>query len=324
MPNGFTSYWNYKFGFYSPGICPESYTAGCTFPTSAAIESNGTPFIGGPLEDGETAIICCPQGYTCMGSPSTDEYVWSKCIATTETTYTLALPSVSAITTTPLVFAIQVRWKASDLNALETNPTKSGETITPTSPSASAGQTATSAAATATASTTSNADSASGDGGGLSAGAKIGLGVGVGVAALVLGILAFLVWRRKSKTHQLVSTSEEGGNGAGGGGKKGGFSELQDTQVSGDSNAAPGTAELASPEGTTWNSSTWGGSTAISPLTPRPATSTTTGEATEMEVPDRRHELSGHVTDFAEMPASNQFIAELPGDTPVQAREKWS
>lgn len=78
MPNGFTGYWNYKTGFviqlafmnvqspnklrrfYSPGICPESYTQGCAWPTSFAVVSNGTPFIGGPLESSETAIVCCP------------------------------------------------------------------------------------------------------------------------------------------------------------------------------------------------------------------------------------------------------------------------
>ncbi|OJD29646.1 uncharacterized protein BKCO1_7600024 [Diplodia corticola] len=336
MPSGFTTYWNYKYGFYSPAICPESYTQGCTFPATAATLSNGTPFLGGPLEDGESAIICCPAGYTCMGSPSTDVYAWSKCIATTASTYTMAYPTVSAYTTTPLVFAIQVRWKEADLNALETNPTKSGETITPTatSTSATAGATAgaTSSLPTGTASATSGAGASSpDDGDGLSTGAKIGLGVGIGVAAVVLGILAYLVWRRRrADGRQLVSTSPEGGSG-GMGGTKGGFSELQDTQIGERGSTSGGreeATELESPEGTTWNSSTWGGSTMISPLTPRPETGTTAtgaaGEATEMEVPETRHEMAGHVTDFAEMPASNQFVAELPGDTPVQHREKWS
>ncbi|KAL0257593.1 hypothetical protein SLS55_008407 [Diplodia seriata] len=271
-----------------------------------------------------------------MGSPSTDEYVWSKCIKTTASTYTLAYPTVSAYTTTPLVYAIQVRWKASDLNALETNPTKSGETITPTPTSAAAatsdqtaGATSTGSAASATGTASSSPSSSDDDGSGLSTGAKIGLGVGIGVAAVVLGILAYLVWRRRSRNgRELVNTNPEGGGKGGAGGKKGGFSELQDTQVGGRESTSGGEAtELASPEGTTWNSSTWGGSTVISPLTPRPDTAgTTTGgeHAAEMEVPETRHELAGHVTDFAEMPASNQFVAELPGDTPVQHREKWS
>lgn len=321
MPNGFTTYWNYKYGFYSPGICPQSYTAGCSWPTSFATVSNGTPFIGGPLEAGESGIICCPVGYTCMNNP-TDEYNFSKCIATTATVLTMPATTQPLITTTPLVYAIQVRWKSSDLNALETNPTRSGVTITPTPTSTVADQTSTAASTGTPASASSTASSnSSSDGSNFSTGAAIGVGVGVGVAAVIVTIIAFAFWRR-SKSRKRAALSPAEGSEAGGGGKRGNkFTELQDTQISRGSTHAP--AELQSEEGTgTWQSSNWGGSTIVSPLSPRPGTATTAG-ATEMEVPNTRHELSGHATDFAEMPASSQFVAELPGDTPGRTREKW-
>ncbi|EKG22480.1 hypothetical protein MPH_00215 [Macrophomina phaseolina MS6] len=323
LPNGFTTYWIYKYGFYSPGICPQSYTAGCSWPTAAATVSNGTPFLGGPLETGESAIICCPIGYTCMND-STDEYNFSKCKATTETVVTMPALTQPFVTTTPLAFAVQVRWKESDMNALETNPTRSGLTITPTPTSTTAGQT-TAAATTGGAASTSSASSTgtsqtSSNGSSFSTGAAIGVGVGVAVAAVVLAIITYLFWRRAKSRKNAAALALGDGSDAGGGRKSGKkFTELQDTQVSRGSAHVP--AELHSPEGDTFQPSTWGGST-LSPLSPRPNTATT-GGATEMEAPDARHELPGHVTDFAEMPASNQYVAELPGDMPGKPREKW-
>lgn len=261
------------------------------------------------------------RGYTCMNNP-TDEYNFSKCIATTATVLTMPATTQPLITTTPLVYAIQVRWKSSDLNALETNPTRSGVTITPTPTSTDADQTSTAASTGTPASASSTASSnSSSDGSNFSTGAAIGVGVGVGVAAVIVATIAFAFWRR-SKSRKRAALSPAEGSEAGGGGKRGNkFTELQDTQISRGSTHAP--AELQSEEGTgTWQSSNWGGSTIVSPLSPRPGTATTAG-ATEMEVPNTRHELSGHATDFAEMPASSQFVAELPGDTPGRTREKW-
>ncbi|ORY58114.1 uncharacterized protein BCR38DRAFT_353317, partial [Pseudomassariella vexata] len=123
MPPNFQQYWVYKWGFYSPGICPTGYTEGCAFPSSLAISDNGTPFYGGPIVTGETARICCPTGYTCLTGTA---YSYSKCISTESwTTYWTTDYSNSVKQTTELatVFGLQVRWRESDLSILETDPT---------------------------------------------------------------------------------------------------------------------------------------------------------------------------------------------------------
>lgn len=247
-------------------------------------------------------------------SDLSDEYAYSKCVATTSSTYVLAEPTVTHVTTTPLVFAIQVRWRSSDLNMLETNPTRSGEAITPTAATASSGQTSNDSTATVTSkgsgTTTSTGESTPlADDGSISTNTAIGIGVGVGVGVIAVCLIAFLLWRRRSKRKQKVTSPD---------GK--GFTELQDTEIARRNDAT----ELASPEGTWNDSSTLGEFTMVSPLTPRPGTATVAAGATEMEVPDNTHELAGHVTDFAEMPASNEFVAELPGDTLGDSRKRWN
>ncbi|KAK8016304.1 hypothetical protein PG993_014493 [Apiospora rasikravindrae] len=129
MPPEFAKYYDYRYGFYSPGICPMGYTEGCAFPKSLATTSNGTPFVGGTLMAGETARICCPTGYTCdVGSD--EEMAYSKCIATAGKTtflgYNYQSNTYLTTVTDALAFAIQVRWQSSDLPSLETDPTVPG------------------------------------------------------------------------------------------------------------------------------------------------------------------------------------------------------
>jgi len=52
MPPNWSAYWDGDVGYYSPGICPHSYTSAAT----------RTSFDAGPaVQLWETAIICCPR-----------------------------------------------------------------------------------------------------------------------------------------------------------------------------------------------------------------------------------------------------------------------
>lgn len=129
MPPRFHQLYAYSWGFYSPGICPSGYTKGCSFPTSLASTSLGMIYFGGPVVESETVQVCCPAGYACLTDAVSS---YSKCISTSAT---------------DLAFAIQVRWKESDLSILETDPTVPGSkfsspasvTATATQSSASSG-----------------------------------------------------------------------------------------------------------------------------------------------------------------------------------------
>ncbi|KAK8074899.1 hypothetical protein PG997_009562 [Apiospora hydei] len=129
MPPEFNRYYDYKYGFYSPGICPMGYTEGCAFPKTLAGRTNGTPFFGGTLMAGETARICCPTGYTCY-TGSDEDKTYSQCIATAGPTtflgYNYRSNTYLTTVTDALAYAIQVRWQSSDLPSLETDPTVPG------------------------------------------------------------------------------------------------------------------------------------------------------------------------------------------------------
>ncbi|KAK8091520.1 hypothetical protein PG997_001881 [Apiospora hydei] len=140
MPGNWVDYYGNRRGFYSPGICPQGYTEGCYLPESAASAgTNGHPWNGGPILAGETARICCPEGYSCFVDTSTDiDVQWRKCITTAAdptTSYVHTQDGTTTYTTTTLglAFGIQVRWQSSDLSILETDPTVPGATYTGTS-----------------------------------------------------------------------------------------------------------------------------------------------------------------------------------------------
>lgn len=112
MPPKFHQLWDYSWGFYSPGICPTGYSAGCSFPKTLASTSLGMVYYGGPVLEDESVQVCCPSGYTCL-TGATSSY--SKCVATTDAS--------------DLAFGIQVRWQESDLSILQTDPTVPGSTF---------------------------------------------------------------------------------------------------------------------------------------------------------------------------------------------------
>ena len=53
-PEYFELYWTLNYGYYSPAICPDGYTGACPRNTQGWMT-------GPPIEQGETATICCPR-----------------------------------------------------------------------------------------------------------------------------------------------------------------------------------------------------------------------------------------------------------------------
>ncbi|KAK2060024.1 hypothetical protein LY76DRAFT_477620, partial [Colletotrichum caudatum] len=205
MPTSWHQLYDYSWGYYSPGICPSGYTEGCAFPTSLAFTSpDGSLGLGGPVAAGETPRLCCPTGYTCYtGTPA-----YSECISTNPTT-TFYDSNRRLTSQLALVYAVQVRWRESDLSILETNPTVPGATYTAPASSAGGGTSAT-ARATATGSSTTTAAAGSdigpssgdgdGGGGGISVAATVGIAVGSVVGTLVLALVGFAIcWRRRRR-----------------------------------------------------------------------------------------------------------------------------
>ncbi|KAK8043739.1 hypothetical protein PG994_012577 [Apiospora phragmitis] len=187
MPPNFMQYYGNKAGMYSPGICPGGYTDGCALPTALPSVEDGTPRYGGPLLAGETARLCCPTGYTCFTGPATaPDIPYSKCISAAQSSRTYVEDHVTR-TTRNMVYAIQVRWQESDLSILETDPTVPGSTF--------AGPTATS---------TPNPGDDEGSSSGLPIHIVLAIVIALFLFAVLLGIVAWLVWRRHFWKQQVI------------------------------------------------------------------------------------------------------------------------
>ncbi|KAF0319870.1 cg16707-like protein [Colletotrichum asianum] len=217
MPTSWKQAFDYSWGYYSPGICPMGYTEGCAFPTSLALSKDGNVRLGGSVVSGETARLCCPTGHTCYTGT---DYPYSKCLSTVPTTsyYDLNNQQTSRLA---LVYAVQVRWRASDLSILETDPTVPGATYTgPRSTGGVSGATASATGtaesgsggsiATATATTTaegSNTGDSGDGGGGISVGTTIAIAVGSVAGTLAIALVAFMLcWRRRKRKLRRVNT----------------------------------------------------------------------------------------------------------------------
>lgn len=123
-------------GFYSPGImCPMGFTSACTAISTTQGQKTLAPKVTGefqfPLEAGETAVGCCPTGYSCAlnGGVQTCHQVASSttfdamtCDGVTErdlNTFGVPFTSGSLTVTTMDLWAplIQINHQATDLPA---------------------------------------------------------------------------------------------------------------------------------------------------------------------------------------------------------------
>ena len=167
------------WGFYSPGIiCPAGHTSACSATAGAR---GGFPFQFS-LAAQETAVGCCPVGYKCTVQNSG----WQTCLFDKENSSgeiqtvtcdegksvglgVLTMPRATIDVWAPL---IQINFQPSDLPAVSSSSTSTGQGPPPTGPAGS-------------------------ETSGVSTGAIAG--IAVGAVVIILGILgaALFVWRRK-------------------------------------------------------------------------------------------------------------------------------
>ncbi|KAK5993676.1 hypothetical protein PT974_07111 [Cladobotryum mycophilum] len=129
LPERWRLYWS-AASYYSPGICPSGMLSVATPP----------PFFGPPVQPSETAIVCCPTGYSlyassddhwCYGSTTLTDYnlvdvtttITSQSTVVTTKTYSRSYFTTSSLNS---IFPIQVRWRDVDLSILETHPLTPG------------------------------------------------------------------------------------------------------------------------------------------------------------------------------------------------------
>ncbi|KAI1330000.1 hypothetical protein F5Y16DRAFT_408885 [Xylariaceae sp. FL0255] len=100
------------FDYYSPAICPDGFAVGSNCLITDPRTEQGFP----AFKDGETAAYCVPSGHTCTSDTSDFRGgVWGA----SRTDFA----SDAIVMVGP---AIQIRWQASDLANLETNPLTPG------------------------------------------------------------------------------------------------------------------------------------------------------------------------------------------------------
>ncbi|KAH8163071.1 hypothetical protein CIB48_g5183 [Xylaria polymorpha] len=106
------------FEYYSPAICPSGFFVGPSCIITNPRTAQGFPAIQG----GETAAYCIPTGHTCTSDTSDFRGgVWGVSRTAAETG--------AQVTVGP---AIQIRWRAEDLDGLETDPLTPGARSTST------------------------------------------------------------------------------------------------------------------------------------------------------------------------------------------------
>ncbi|KAF2727065.1 hypothetical protein EJ04DRAFT_596189 [Polyplosphaeria fusca] len=208
-------------GFYSPGLlCPSGYTSACT----ATFGSTSTVANAGPvagqfqfaLLQGETAVGCCPTGFTCtqvLSPPgqTCQSMVNSGTVAVGSckegagiTVIETSVPNESALSI--LAPLIQINWQSSDLPASTTTKTP--------------------ASSSATASTLSAAASTKG----LSTAAIVGITIGSVVVLLVILTAGICIRTRKTRqtTQHLSSRPVAAGVAAD---AKGSLGELESNNI---------------------------------------------------------------------------------------------
>ncbi|CAN8101554.1 unnamed protein product [Discula destructiva] len=290
MPPRFKQVYDYSWGFYSPGICPTDWSAGCSFPTALATTGPNLGWIsyGGPVLSTETVRICCPEGYVCVTEGVQQAY--SKCSASTNTD--------------ELAYAIQVRWQESDLSILQTDPTVPGKTYEATATTGSKatdvvtiteGAGASNTAAAAATSSSGSEEAATGgtdsNGGDTQVTKSPAVWIGAGVAAaFIISAIAFFLWYRRKKRKSMARIDSTADNDGG--------------TFSGEPNAGVMEMDAKAIARTTQYT---GSSTAVSSeLDSVPAVAEM--PTTTMPPPF-----------YAELQGS---VAELPGDMPEQYHEK--
>ncbi|KAF2114096.1 hypothetical protein BDV96DRAFT_647582 [Lophiotrema nucula] len=201
-PSSWNSYW------YSPAVCPQSWTQATTF---ATVMPGGDDLTLISLGTDTTAALCCPSGYRYKGSGHicTSDIKQNQVllyILPTNNGQDFERPtSTTTVASDSSVIGdgVPIWWQSSDSKVLASastlTPTPTGPTTAPTTAPTTGAQTG---PMTSIPSQTSTPPSS-----GLSTGAKAGIGVAVPLAVIAIAAIAFLLFRRRRK-NAVVSGSE--------------------------------------------------------------------------------------------------------------------
>lgn len=192
----------FAWGIYSPGlVCPQGYTTACSY--NGAKKTGDFNFYFNP-EESEIAIGCCPPGYACSRYPAGQTCITTLTSTTVPTVtcesgtsahfeyvtipYAAADVSTIQVISTFTVFAplFQLNHQASDLSST-TN--KAADTSISSAISSSPSQTSPIQALPTQSSSAQ----------GLSAGAQAGIGCGVALGIILLGTIAFCLFRSRRR-----------------------------------------------------------------------------------------------------------------------------
>ncbi|KAI9163633.1 hypothetical protein HJFPF1_05254 [Paramyrothecium foliicola] len=236
------------WGFYSPGLaCPTGYVSACT----AEYDRRPEWDIQFNLRPSETAIGCCPEGFTCTNrfgntcmQVATDgmEVLTATCSGTNMAGSAMATLSSDTITITDSASSetvtertytmwapmFQLNFQSTDVETTTSSGPRPGSTQKPP-----AGSTSEPTAASTTSEPLPSSDSQTSSGG-LSTGAAAGIGAGVAVAAIAaLLLIAFLIWRRRRRHRESRLHGSSGSSGpekhASPGAANGGYVRQEDT-----------------------------------------------------------------------------------------------
>ncbi|KAF2262040.1 hypothetical protein CC78DRAFT_325977 [Lojkania enalia] len=211
-------------GFYSPGVvCPTGYTSACTAAFEASDQSmtipTPAPFDGRfqfPLVAGETAVGCCPTGYTCASYTENGRQTchavatstrFDAMLCTGTSTSTLNgffIPfTTDAVTVSSMDLwapLIQINWQASDLPGFKSTSSSSRSTQARSILTASTASSVPITAALQPANTdTAQSDPALSPPKALSSGAIAGISISCALALLAAALLLFYLYRRRSQ-----------------------------------------------------------------------------------------------------------------------------
>ncbi|KAI0847968.1 hypothetical protein F5Y00DRAFT_108534 [Daldinia vernicosa] len=190
------------WGIYSPGlVCPQGYTTACSY--NGAKKTGDFNFYFSP-EESETAVGCCPPGYACSRNAAGQTCITTLTSTTVPTVtcesgtsahfeyvtipYAAADVSTIQVISTFTVFAplFQLNHQASDF------PSTTNKATVPSTSGAISLSPAQTSPLQALPTQSSSAQ-------GLSAGAQAGIGCGVALGIILLGTIAFCLFRSRRR-----------------------------------------------------------------------------------------------------------------------------
>ncbi|TLD25267.1 hypothetical protein PspLS_05667 [Pyricularia sp. CBS 133598] len=195
------------WGLYSPAYqCPEGYTT-----AASAVEGGRAGWdVQFSMERGETALACCPSGYTissivatsttaqtCIAVATSSAFSTVQCVDGVLKDYgELTVPG-RGVASTYTLFAplIQLNYRAQDRPSSGGSGGSGGSSMPLETGSSTPLPSSSDSSGGGNSSSSDNNNNSSGDQGGLTLGTKVGIGIGAVFALIITGLLLFFMRR---------------------------------------------------------------------------------------------------------------------------------